>query len=262
MTRETSWTTLLVAGGLQAAGLVACISVPGSSQTPTPALAASESAGIITSPVRAARPPQTVALPELEVSSSELPSLTLELETIAKGAARGARRTITRTPTRAHVKAAGSEVEWLFTRNPVDQRRVSAVRIDHHHHIIIDYSESELRTAELARGWADVVYLGVEVAALRRMSLTGRTETLDGFHFAEYSPNPGSISDSGSIWWSRTAGAPLRRSAGGTDSQLVLARIRTTVDASLLQDPRHRFPSYAVMDVADFREKDHEHGSR
>lgn len=197
-------------------------------------------------------------MPELAPSSSQLPSLTLELDT--KRGPASARRTITRTATLTHVEQHGAESEWLFTRNPIDGRRVSALRIDHHHRTIIEYSESELRNADIVRGWADVVYLGVDLQALARMSPTGRRETLSGFQFEEYTPASGS-DEASSVWWSHAAGAPLRILDAHAQQEVSLRALRTSVDSSLLEQPSRRFPDYSVMDVADFREKHHEHAA-
>lgn len=269
MMRRRHLGALLAASAL-AAGLAACVPTPRAAQPQAPAAggaldgqqpvssgSGSTGSGPIESPVRPARPQQQLSLPELADSSSELPSLTFELETVSQSSALGARRTVTRTPTLAHVQPHGSQSEWLFARNPVDGRRVSAMQIDHHHRAIIEFSDSELRNANIVRGWADVAYLGVDLAVLRRMSPTGRREALSGFQFEELTPSAG---DGSSLWWSSAAGAPLRIRDAGARQEVSLRALRTSVDASLLEDPRRRFPGYAVLDVADFREKHHEQG--
>jgi hypothetical protein len=156
------------------------------------------------------------------------------------------------------VRPHGSESEWLFVRNPVDDRRVSAVRIDHRHETIIEYSESELRGSHIVRGWADVAYLGVDLQVLRRMPPTGRSEALSGFEFQEHAATGDSAA---AVWWSQAAGVPSRILDATAQRELRLRALRASVDGSLLEEPRRRFPGYAVQDVADFRERHHAHGA-
>jgi hypothetical protein len=264
---------LLVAGGLQATGLVACASTPRAAPATAPGIALSASApadqqpageatSAINSPVRVSRQEQQFELPALAANSLDLPGLTMELETVSQVGQGSARRTITRTSTVSHVRPHGGQGEWWFARNPVDGRRVSAIQIDHQHETLIEHSESELRNAGIVRGWADVAYLGVDIATLQSMAATGRQETLSGFQFEEYASSSGKDGSVSSIWWSEAAGAPLRVVDPRRQEQVWLRALRTSVDTSLLEDPRRRFPGYSVIDIADAREKQHEHGSR
>lgn len=251
---------------LATAGLSACASVPratlpahaaGAPHAPAPGQPPlAERSHDIQGPVRMAHPAPALALPELGPSASQLPGLTLEIEITTRGGASSARRTITRTATLTHVRPHGADSEWLFVRNPVDDRRVSALRIDHRHETIIEYSESELRSSHVARGWADVAYLGVDLQVLGRMPATGRSEALSGFRFEEHAA---AGDNSGSVWWSHSAGVPSRILDTRSQRELRLRALRVSVNAALLEEPRRRFPGYAVLDVADFREKHHEH---
>ncbi len=59
-------------------------------------------------------------------------------------------------PARVLISLGPVGPDWLFVRNPVDPRRVSATMIDHRARLLVEYDESELRNAGIARGWADV----------------------------------------------------------------------------------------------------------
>jgi hypothetical protein len=93
---------------------------------------------------------------------------------------------------------------------------VEAGRIDHAHHAgnayrqraIIEYDESELRMNGIARGWSDVVGLGVDSSALQVLELTGRTQRRFGFEFVEWHSAAGAPPRE--VWWSDEAAAPLR----------------------------------------------------
>ena len=47
--------------------------------------------------------------------------------------------------------------EWLFARNPVDPRRVSAQVVDHAGKLVIGYEESDVRNLLGLNGWAEVL---------------------------------------------------------------------------------------------------------
>jgi hypothetical protein len=195
---------------------------------------------------------------EAPATLQQAPDLTLELETTShKPAVPSSRRTFTRTARHIHIQLHGANAEWLFVRNPVDGRRVSGTRIDHEHKALVEYSETELRAGNIAASWLHVASVGVTPEALAALSPTGRQEVLGGVVFAEYAPAGGGGAGS-SIWWSTAVFAPLRVEADDTSPRLVVKAIRTSVDGSVLADPRLRFPRYAVIDVADFREQ-HRH---
>ena len=74
---------------------------------------------------------------------------------------------VTRTSDRVHVRLSATR-EWLYVRNPLDPRRVSATLVDHTQRVIISYEESDLRNALGIRGWLDVITLDVDLATLIR----------------------------------------------------------------------------------------------
>jgi hypothetical protein len=71
-------------------------------------------------------------------------------------------RVVTRAGDRVHVSFGPGRPEWLFVRNPVDGRRVSAIQFDRAARVIVEWDESELRMAGIAEGWEDLARLGEE----------------------------------------------------------------------------------------------------
>lgn len=59
--------------------------------------------------------------------------------------------------TRDRVLVKTGQREWLFKRNPVDPRRVSAKVVDHAEKLIIGYEESDVRNLLGLNGWAEVL---------------------------------------------------------------------------------------------------------
>jgi hypothetical protein len=170
--------------------------------------------------------------------------------------------TITRTAERMHVSQTDSGIEWLFVRNAVDARRASASLIDSRARTIVEFDESELRNTGVARGWADVVALGVWWDGLQGLEATGREQTLGGYRFVELRPKQGEGGPFKELWWSHDAVVPSRLTSSDQTLEMVVKSISPRVDAALLLDPRQRFPGYEVQDVADYREKHHEHSEK
>ncbi len=198
-------------------------------------------------------------MPEVPAALANAPAVTLELEVRASGGA-SQRKTVTRSAGRLHVAIGQGGPEWLFVQNAADPRRVSATMANHPRHTLVEYDESELRLTGLGRGWADVTSLGVEPEQLRKFAPSARARVVSGFRFVEMlrADAAGGIRE---LWWSEEAAIPLRFVTGdGAERREVTARnIRREVNADLLKDLRDRYPTYAVMDVADYREKHHEH---
>lgn len=213
---------------------------------------------LVIPPVRSERSDaEPFVLPDVPAGLARPLAVTAELQTL-RGTAIEQRKTVTRAADRVHVALSEQGMEWLFVRNPVDVRRVSASRVDHGRRTIVEYDESELRSTGLARGWADVVSLGVPPEALQALRPTGRKATLAGFEFSERLPAEDGEGDVRELWWSDEASAPLRVAQARNGSYIVVTSLGASVDAALLLDPRRRFPAYVVMDIADFREAHHE----
>lgn len=182
--------------------------------------------------------------------------LTLSLERRGPGVAGGLRReTITRSVEHVHIERADDAVEWLFIRNPRDPRRVAARWVDHEQRVIVEYDESELRATGIARGWADIAALGARFDVLAGLVRTGRAQHEAGLSFVELAPSDGVGPH---LWWSEEAALALPNDPG---ESLALLRLRRGADAELFRDPRRRFPAYVALDVADYRERRHDHGS-
>ena len=209
-------------------------------------------------PTRRAETPAAVPLPELPATLIAPADLTLELETTSTRRGRTLRRreSVARSAHRIHIRGIDDDVEWFFVQNPVDPRRVSGSRIDHAKHVVIDYDEAELRMGGIARGWADVASFGVGVERLARLAPTGRREQRWGFEFTELGVPAGSPPGA-HVWWSEAAALPLR--VEGSSSTLEVRSLRPGVAPERLLDPRLRYPTYDSIDIADYREKHHDH---
>ena len=185
-------------------------------------------------------------------------ALTLELTTTRtlRGRSVVRRKNIARGAQRVHVRVIETGLEWLFIQNPLDARRVSARFVDHRQRAIIEYDESELRMNGIARGWSEVVGLGVDSSALQVLELTGRTQRRFGFEFVEWRSAAGAPPRE--LWWSDEAAAPLRVAGIRPESVVEITSLRRGVERARLIEPRERFARYSVMDVADYREAHHD----
>lgn len=208
---------------------------------------------------------ESVVLPDLPNALETAPAVTLEFETRVTLRNRVVRqlRRITRSKDRLHMHVRGEPHEWLFLRNATDPRRVSGILVDHRKQALVEHDESELRNLGIARGWADVALLGVTPEQLREATLHGSAEKRFGLRFLRFDAPTADNDPPAAFWWSPEHSLPLRFSApnGSRSSVTHLLRLDLNFDASVLRDPRARFPSYESIDIADFREKHHEHAS-
>jgi hypothetical protein len=193
---------------------------------------------------------EPIALPAEHGAPIEL---TLTLRSFANGRQR--QQDVARGIDRVHIRAVGGSSEWLFVRNPLDPRRVSARRVEHLERVIIEYDESELALSGIARGWADVASLGVRLDGRERLSRTGRSERHSDFEFVEWRSSAEAVDEA--VWWSDEAALPWLVSGGARGAVLQVSSLQRGVDRARLQEPLERFTGYRVMDVADYREKHH-----
>lgn len=115
------------------------------------------------------------------------------------------RQTVSRTSERIHLTANDGR-EWLFERNPIDPRRVSASLIEHASQAIVLYEETDLRMALGIRGWADVLALGFDTQVLGRYERKQDVRTIGGIRFARYASDAtGGAAD---VWWSEDQALP------------------------------------------------------
>jgi hypothetical protein len=171
---------------------------------------------------------------------------------------RSLRQTVWRTRDRVRIALEGAESEWLFLRNPVDPRRVTASLIDHRTKRILGYDETDLRNGQGVRGWLDVLTLRVDTRALKSLRDTGRRETVAGIEFVEHVRDAASGSGDGivDLWWSASHLLPLRFSVR-EGRVLAISAVQigpAAIEDNALAAASERFPRYTVLDIADARE--------
>lgn len=209
------------------------------------------SSGTPVNPQRRARvpPPQLAALPrEMRTVPDYTVRITMHghpdrLESAAR------HRLVSRSTDRVHVGET-ADAEWLFRRNTLDIARASGVLIDHRTKTLVVYGESDLRNLLGINGWAAIVSLGFDHRLLDQAASTGQIKTVDDVPFVLYK------SAQASFWWSAEAGLATEFTPqGGTAVELAVVDSATRgVDESLLRDPEVRFPTYRVVDVAEWLE--------
>jgi hypothetical protein len=133
---------------------------------PTTAMQTGKSAEtwVLTEPKRRAPDTPPAPPPSLPADAHTITPTTFDI-VVRRGPAttdrRAARHTISRTADRIHVRGHDGR-EWLFERNPIDPRRVSATLVEHAAKVLVLYEETDLRMMLGIRGWADVLALGVD----------------------------------------------------------------------------------------------------
>jgi hypothetical protein len=102
-------------------------------------------------PKRRAVEPSPPLLPALPNDADALEASTIEIQLHGQPGKvlRSARRILVTTKNR----------EWLFQRNSVDARRVSATITEHPEKAVVEYAESDVRNLLGINGWADVLKL-------------------------------------------------------------------------------------------------------
>lgn len=114
----------------------------------------------IDNPKRRAQIAPVPVLPPLPADADRIPRQTVDVRLP------GGPHTIVRTPER--ILVAHREREWLFERNTLDPRRVSATLVDHASRVVIVYEESDVRNLLRLNGWADVLaatsYTGLDAS--------------------------------------------------------------------------------------------------
>jgi hypothetical protein len=228
------------------------------------AVAASTQAGkvsdswMLVAPKRRAPDEPPAPPPELPDSASRIMPATIDIvvrRTTTGRRVQLLRQTVSRTAERIHL--AGSDGrEWLFERNSVDPRRVSATLVEHPSKVIVLHSESDLRMALGIRGWADVLALGFDSGLLSGYKRTQEARTIAGIRFARYATGSAGAAIR-EVWWSDEQALPslfaIADKMGIT--RFSVERIRTGVDAALLQSPEVRFTKYPVLDLANWLER-------
>ena len=165
------------------------------------------------------------------------------------------RRRVSRANDRVHV-AEGDGREWLFERNSRDSRRVSGLFVDHGRHVIVVYDESDLRNTQGIRGWTDVLTLGFDPELLKRLQAGTTVRRIDGQPFVRYTALHDDVPVQ-EVWWSAAQALPtdVLTTGGGGSVRLRIEHARRGVDSTILQAPPTRFPTYRVIDFADYLER-------
>jgi hypothetical protein len=163
---------------------------------------------------------------------------------------------VTRTADRVHV-AAGPDREWLYVRNPVDPRRVSATLVDHKSQTLVVYDESDLRNTLGIRGWADVLTLGFDMAVLSELPETSESRSTGTLTFSRYATRS-PVNGVREVWWNQSALLPLEVAKGEREAErtvvISIDRVSRDVAAQLLEPPAQRFPDYRRVDYPDWLE--------
>jgi hypothetical protein len=174
--------------------------------------------------------------------------------TATDGVSRSTVQHVTRTASRVHLVLDNGRKEWVFDRNLVHPDRVSGVMVDHDARQILQYDETELRTALQLRGWADVLMMRVDPSVLAGLRATGDERQVAGLtfrlHRAEPPPDRGMVE----VWWNQeqllALGSVARESATLTVTTRV-EDLRTPADAAVLGNVADRFPDYERLDAID-----------
>lgn len=223
-------------------------------------LTAQRAVDTITPPARQSPPPPVgVALPAIPAAADSLAPMTLTVTTRwehAGQAPRVTRQTVLRTVDRALVVIDGTQSEWLFERNPIDHRRVSAYLVDHKLSRILIHQESDLRNGQHVRGWMDVLTLRFDIDALKPLRATGETQTANRITFARYVAREQTERGIAEVWWSAESLFPRQVTARKANAVITSSvdSFEDGVDESKLSSPLTRFPSYRVQDVTDARD--------
>jgi hypothetical protein len=203
-------------------------------------------------PVRRPAPSAPPVPPELPPGADRVTPLTVHLTitTRARGRARAIAQTVTRTADRVHV-AAASGAEWLFERNPVDPRRASGFFIEHTARTIVAYSDSDLRAMLGIPGWAHILTMGVDARTLATLSASAETRAVGGLRFVRMSGGP---AHAPTLWWNADQLLPAEfvTREGGS---LRVERLTAVADLGLVRPPDLRFPTYRMIELADWLEQ-------
>ena len=195
--------------------------------------------------------------PALPAGADRVGALTIKTvirHQAGSGTVREIHQTITRTAERIHIAAENGR-EWLFERNPVDTRRVSASLVDHEGRSIIRYEETDLRMVLGLRGWLDVLTLGFNADLVPAGTRSSEVDSIGGISFTRHHFTHAD-GGAGEVWWSDELALPGRfthTSAVGVTTLLV-DEVREGVDTTLLLLPAARFPKYREFDLADWLE--------
>tara|TARA_R110002096_G_scaffold123816_3_gene267730 strand:+ start:11096 stop:11830 length:735 start_codon:yes stop_codon:yes gene_type:complete len=203
---------------------------------------------------------EVIPAPEVPQPLDSWKPLTLEI--LVKTGATESLRTVTRTNRAVHVQMPDKNLEWRFARNPVDPLRVSGQLVKHGEGVVLDHNDNNLRDRNIARGWVDVMTIGLTLADLDGLEPTGETRKAFGLEFVhlvrpEDARKQSAIDE---VWWHEDSGIPLQIVASDQRAswEQSLVNIRYEIDDTLLRDAAFRYPEYRNVDLIDFGEEFHE----
>ena len=186
----------------------------------------------------------------------------LTIEILVKTGATESLRTVTRTNRAVHVQLPDKNLEWRFARNPVDPLRVSGQLVKHSESVVLDHNDNNLRDRNIARGWADVMTIGLTFADLEGLEPTGEAREAFGMEFVQLARPDHAAKQSAidEVWWHPDSGIPLQIVASDqrVSWEQTLVGIRYEIDDDLLRDAAVRYPEYRNVDLIDFGEEFHE----
>jgi hypothetical protein len=172
------------------------------------------------------------------------------------------RRRISRTNQAVHVDMPDKGLEWLFVRNSVDPLRVYGQLVNHEDEVVLDHNDTALRDRTVARGWADVMTIGLRLDQLEGLQPSGESREAFGLQFVHLARPEGTVKTSpiDEVWWNADSGIPLQIIASNerVSWQQSLLGIDDGVNEAMLEDAARRYPQYKNMDLADWGEEFHE----
>lgn len=163
----------------------------------------------------------------------------------------------------AHIFAghADGSSGWYFLQNQVTPAQFTGWRIDPAEHLLLEHSHSDLIVEGIAHSWDEVATFGVDADLLSALRATGEQERAFDVEFERYVCDGAPLQTIRELWWNEALRLPLRivRGSGDDAHTQVLIGFERSMDTFLLQLPAKRFPSYTLIDLADWREEHHEH---
>lgn len=158
----------------------------------------------------------------------------------------------------ARMRVRGSGQDWYFERNPVAHEEVVGFLVDTHRETLIEYPSTDLAVEGYARSWSALARLGVDPTEIGAMRATGEHVEAFGVTFALYVDDAATGGELRELAWSDAHQIPLRFArASGLEVRVDALDLDVKSDACSRAVDAH--PSFAVQDVADWREGLHDH---
>jgi hypothetical protein len=202
-------------------------------------------------------PSAAPAVPPVPVAADSLEPLTFSLATTWTGTQGGPRtieQRVTRSRERVHLVVDEGRREWYFERNSVYRDRVSGALVDHDAKEIREYEDADLRNMLRIRGWSDALTMRFDIGVLNTLTHSGERRRIEGHDAQLHIAAPGTTAGVMAVWWSPELLLPLELVTRESPTITVKARVMglsPDVDATVLESPHRRFPTYRVLDEVD-----------